>query len=66
MISGVFAASGTPLSAFAVDPEPRHTYANMTSLLGCDQLTSIETVRCLQALSIQNILNSDSKYQVCE
>lgn len=65
MISGVFAMSGTPLSAFAVDAEPKHTYVNMTTLLGCSQLTSIEAVRCLQKLSIQNILNSDSKYQVC-
>jgi len=58
--------SGSPLSAFAVDPQPKHTYVNMTSLLGCNQPMSIETIRCLQTLSIQNILNSDSKYQVCE
>jgi len=66
MISGIFALSGTPLSAFAVDPVPKQTYHNMTALLGCDQSASLETIRCLQMLSIQTIINSDYKYQVSE
>lgn len=66
MISGVFAMSGSPLSAFAVDSEPKHTYVNMTAILGCDQFESVEAVRCLQMLPVQTIVNSDSKYQVCE
>lgn len=65
MISGVFAMSGSPLSAFAVDSEPKKTYTNMTALLGCDQYESIETVKCLQALTIQTIIYSDSKFKVC-
>ncbi|KAE9531293.1 hypothetical protein AGLY_010499 [Aphis glycines] len=64
MISGIFALSGTPLSAFAVDPVPKQTYHNMTALLGCDQSASLETIRCLQMLSIQTIINSDYKYQI--
>lgn len=66
MISGVFAMSGNPLSAFAVDPAPKRTYKNMTTLLGCDQLKSLEAVRCLQQLSIEQIINCDSKFEVCE
>lgn len=56
--------SGGPLSAFAVDPEPKNTYTNMTTLLGCDKLEQLEAIRCLQTLPIQTIINSDSKYQV--
>ncbi|KAL5242815.1 hypothetical protein ACI65C_010225 [Semiaphis heraclei] len=63
MISGIFAMSGTPLSAFAVDPVPKQTYKNMTTLLGCDQSVPLETIRCLQMLSTQTIINSDYKYQ---
>lgn len=63
MISGIFAMSGSPLSAFAVDPVPKQTYKNMTSLLGCDQSVPLEAIRCLQMLSIQTIINSDYKYQ---
>lgn len=66
MISGIFAMSGTPLSAFAVDPVPKQTYKNMTTLLGCDQSVPLETIRCLQMLSTQTIINSDYKYQVSE
>lgn len=65
MISGVFAMSGGPLSAFAIDHEPKQTYTNMTTLLGCDQYTLIEVIRCLQKLSIQKVIGSDSKFQVC-
>ncbi|XP_015363502.1 PREDICTED: fatty acyl-CoA hydrolase precursor, medium chain [Diuraphis noxia] len=63
MISGIFAMSGSPLSAFAVDPVPKQTYKNMTTLLGCDQSVPLEAIRCLQMLSIQTIINSDYKYQ---
>lgn len=56
--------SGSPLSAFAVDPEPKTTYRNMTTLLGCEQSSSLETIRCLQTLSTQSIIYSDSKFQV--
>lgn len=56
--------SGSPLSAFALDPEPKKTYTNMTTLLGCDQPASIEIVKCLQTLSIQTIIYSDSKFKV--
>ncbi|XP_025421491.1 fatty acyl-CoA hydrolase precursor, medium chain-like isoform X2 [Sipha flava] len=63
MISGIFAMSGSPLSAFAVDPEPKNTYSNMTTLLGCEQSSSLETIRCLQMLSTQSVINSDSKFQ---
>lgn len=66
IISGVFAMSGGPLSAFAVDPEPKNTYTNMTTLLGCDQSTPLETVRCLQTLPLQTLISSDFKYHVCE
>jgi len=66
MISGVVAMSGGPLSAFAVDPKPKQTYQNMTTLLGCDQSVPLEAIRCLQMLSIQTIINSDHKYQVSE
>lgn len=57
--------SGSPLSAFAVDHESKQTYTNMTTLLGCDQYSSIEVIRCLQMLSIQKVIDSDSKFQVC-
>lgn len=57
--------SGGPLSAFAVDPEPKNTYTNMTTLLGCDKSVQLEAIRCLQTLSIQTMINSDSRYQVC-
>ncbi|VVC39595.1 Carboxylesterase type B, conserved site,Carboxylesterase, type B,Alpha/Beta hydrolase fold [Cinara cedri] len=63
MISGVFAMSGGPLSAFAVDHEPKKTFMNMTTLLGCDQNGPIEVIRCLQMLSIQKVISSDSKFQ---
>lgn len=66
MISGIVAMSGSPLSAFAVDPAPKQTYQNMTTLLGCDQSVPLEAIRCLQMLSIQTIINSDFKYQVGE
>jgi len=66
MISGIFAMSGSPLSAFAVDPVPKQTYQNMTALLGCDQSVQLEVIRCLQMLPIQTIVNSDNKYQVSE
>lgn len=66
MISGIFAMSGSPLSPFAIDPEPKQTYKNMTTLLGCDQTASVEAVRCLQMLSVQNIIYSDSKFKVCK
>lgn len=65
MISGVFAMSGSPLSAFALDHEPKQTYTNMTALLGCDQYALIEIIRCLQTLSIQKVIDSDTKFQVC-
>jgi len=66
MVSGVFAMSGGPLSAFAVDPEPKSTYKNMTSLFGCGHLESLEAIKCLQMLSLQEIISSDSKFQVCK
>jgi len=66
MVSGIFAMSGSPLSAFAVDPAPKQTYKNMTTLLGCDQSVPLEAIRCLQTLPIQTIINSDYKYQVSE
>lgn len=66
MVSGVFAMSGSPISAFAVDPEPKHTYTNMTTLLGCGQFESLEAVKCLQALPLQTVIDSDTKYQVCK
>lgn len=67
MVSGVFAMSGSPISAFAVDPEPKNTYTNMTTLLGCGQFeSSLEAIKCLQALPLQTVIDSDTKYQVCE
>ena len=66
MISGIVAMSGSPLSAFAVDPAPKQTYQNMTTLLGCDQSVPLEAIRCLQILSIQTIIDSDFEYQVSE
>ncbi|XP_060869030.1 fatty acyl-CoA hydrolase precursor, medium chain isoform X2 [Metopolophium dirhodum] len=63
MISGIVAMSGSPLSAFAVDPAPKQTYQNMTMLLGCDQSVPLQAIRCLQMLSIQTIINADYKYQ---
>ncbi|CAI6348996.1 unnamed protein product [Macrosiphum euphorbiae] len=63
MISGIVAMSGSPVSAFAVDPAPKQTYQNMTTLLGCDQSVPLEAIRCLQMLSIQTIIDSDFEYQ---
>lgn len=58
--------SGSPLSAFAVDSKPKNTYTNITTLQGCDQSEPLEAVKCLQKLPIEQIINSDSKFEVCE
>lgn len=57
--------SGSPLSAFAIDPKPKRTYENMTTILGCGQSKPLEAISCLQMLPLQTIVNSDSKFQVC-
>lgn len=64
MISGVLAMSGGPLSASAVDPEPQNTYANLTTLIGCNIDEPLEAVRCLQSKPVEQIINTDSKFHV--
>lgn len=64
-INGVIAMGGGPLSGFAIDSEPIHTYVNMTKLLGCDLSTSLDAVRCLQGLPVETLIDADNKFQVC-
>ncbi|XP_050433145.1 carboxylesterase 4A [Adelges cooleyi] len=63
MLSGVFALSGSPVSPFAVDSKPEITYSNITKLMGCNQAVGLEVVKCLQMLSLKDIISADTKFE---
>ncbi|KAK5647280.1 hypothetical protein RI129_002172 [Pyrocoelia pectoralis] len=58
--NGVVALSGTALSNWAVDSKPGETAKEMADLQGCPTTNPLPMIKCLQAISANKIVKSDS------
>lgn len=57
--------SGSALSSFAVDYRPEESYKNVTRKSNvCSDMTGVELVKCLQELSPEEIVRSDTDIEV--
>ncbi|KAI5713458.1 hypothetical protein M8J75_016594 [Diaphorina citri] len=60
-VQGIVAMSGSALSSFAVDYRPEESYKNVTRKSNvCSDMTGVELVKCLQELSPEEIVRSDT------
>lgn len=64
-VQGIIAMSGSAISSFAVDPHPQEAYNNITKKSSlCSDKTGVALVKCMQELSAEEIVRSDSDLEV--
>lgn len=60
-VQGIIAMSGSAISSFAVDHRPQETYRNLTRKSSlCGDQAGVALVKCLQELSAEDIVQSDT------
>ncbi|XP_058799315.1 cocaine esterase-like [Phymastichus coffea] len=64
--SGIIAMSGSLLSRFAVEREPRRTTQVIAAGNNCPFNETVEMVRCLRELPASRIIEQDSKFESTE
>jgi carboxylesterase type B len=63
-ISGVIAMSGSALNQYSHDIDAKNTTLEIANAHGCPHHNEVELVKCLQAKSIEEIIEKDSDLQI--
>ncbi|KAJ8673091.1 hypothetical protein QAD02_004352 [Eretmocerus hayati] len=62
--SGIIAMSGSALSNFAIDKEPKKSSQSLATSYRCPTNNTVLMVRCLRQLDAASIVNYDTQYEV--